>query len=122
MKSIKIGIAGTGVVASGVVNVLKRNQEEITRRAGRGIEVAVVSSRTRSKAEALVGTDVEIVDDIMAVARHPDVDIVVETMGGYEPAHLCLRPSPTASTLSPLIKHCWRNMAMRFSKPHRTKA
>ena len=86
MKSIKIGIAGTGVVASGVVNVLKRNQEEITRRAGRGIEVAVVSSRTRSKAEALVGTDVEIVDDIMAVARHPDVDIVVETMGGYEPA------------------------------------
>ena len=52
MKSIKIGIAGTGVVASGVVNVLKRNQEEITRRAGRGIEVAVVSSRTRSKAEA----------------------------------------------------------------------
>ena len=86
MKSIKIGIAGTGVVASGVVNVLKRNQEEITRRAGRGIEVAVVSSRTRSKAEALVGQDVEIVDDIMAVARHPDVDIVVETMGGYEPA------------------------------------
>ena len=69
-----------------MVNVLKRNQEEITRRAGRGIEVAVVSSRTRSKAEALVGPDVEIGDDIMAVARHPDVDIVVETMGGYEPA------------------------------------
>lgn len=86
MKPIKIGIAGTGVVASGVVNVLKRNQDDIIRRAGRGIEVAVVSSRTRSKAVALVGESVEIVDDIMTVARHPDVDIVVETMGGYEPA------------------------------------
>lgn len=86
MKSIKIGIAGTGVVASGVVNILKRNQTEISRRAGRDIEVVVVSSRTRAKAEALVGADVQIVDDIMAVARHPDVDIVVETMGGYEPA------------------------------------
>ena len=86
MKSIKIGIAGTGVVASGVVNILKRNADEISRRAGRDIEVAVVSSRTRSKAEALVGACVEIVDDIMAVARHPDVDIVIETMGGYEPA------------------------------------
>ncbi|TDR32193.1 homoserine dehydrogenase [Hydromonas duriensis] len=86
MKPIKIGIAGTGVVASGVVKVLQRNQEEITRRAGRGIEVAVVSSRTRAKAEALVGQNVLIVDDIMDVARHPDIDIVVETMGGYEPA------------------------------------
>ena len=86
MKPIKIGIAGTGVVASGVVNILKRNADEISRRAGRAIEVTVVASRTRSKAEALVGTDVQIVDDIMAVARHPDVDIVIETMGGYEPA------------------------------------
>lgn len=86
MKPIKIGIAGTGVVASGVVNILKRNADEITRRAGRGIEVIVVSSRTRAKAEALVGKDVQIVNDIMEVARHPDVDIVVETMGGYEPA------------------------------------
>jgi homoserine dehydrogenase len=86
MKAIKIGIAGTGVVASGVVNILKRNADEITRRAGRGIEVIVVSSRTRAKAEALVGKDVQIVNDIMDVARHPDVDIVVETMGGYEPA------------------------------------
>ena len=67
MKSIKIGIAGTGVVASGVVNILKRNADEISRRAGRDIEVAVVSSRTRSKAEALVGACVEIVDDIMDV-------------------------------------------------------
>ncbi|MGL4767913.1 MAG: homoserine dehydrogenase [Formosimonas sp.] len=86
MNPIKIGIAGTGVVASGVVNILKRNQADIARRAGRGIEVVVVASRTRAKAEALVDSSVQIADDIMAVARHPDVDVVVETMGGYEPA------------------------------------
>ena len=86
MKSIKIGIAGMGVVGSGVAAVLKRNQEEIARRAGRGIELAVVATRTRSKAEPLAADGVQIVADIMDVARHPDIDIVVETMGGYEPA------------------------------------
>ena len=53
MKSIKIGIAGMGVVGSGVAAVLKRNSDEIARRAGRGIELAVVATRTRSKAEPL---------------------------------------------------------------------
>jgi homoserine dehydrogenase len=86
MESIKVGIAGMGVVGSGVAAILKRNQSEIARRAGRGIELAVVATRTRSKAQALTADGVVIVDDIMAVARHPDVDIVVETMGGYEPA------------------------------------
>ena len=50
MKPIKIGIAGMGTVASGVVKVLERNQAEITRRAGRGIEVAVVCERTPGRA------------------------------------------------------------------------
>ena len=86
MKSIKIGIAGMGVVGSGVAAVLKRNSDEIARRAGRGIELAVVATRTRSKAEPLAADGVQIVADIMDVARHPDIDIVVETMGGYEPA------------------------------------
>ncbi len=86
MKSIKIGIAGMGVVGSGVAAVLKRNSDEIARRAGRGIELAVVATRTRSKAEPLAADGVQIVADIMEVARHPDIDIVVETMGGYEPA------------------------------------
>ena len=86
MKSIKIGIAGMGVVGSGVAAVLKRNSDEIARRAGRGIELAVVATRTRSKAEPLAADGVQIVADIMDVARHPDIDIVVETIGGYEPA------------------------------------
>jgi homoserine dehydrogenase len=86
MKSIKIGIAGMGVVGSGVAAVLKRNSDEIARRAGRRIELAVVATRTRSKAEPLAADGVQIVADIMDVARHPDIDIVVETMGGYEPA------------------------------------
>ena len=53
MKPIKVGIAGMGVVASGVVSVLERNQTEIARRAGRGIEVTVVAERTPNKAAHL---------------------------------------------------------------------
>lgn len=86
MRAIKVGVVGMGVVGSGVTAVLKRNQLDITRRAGRKIELTVVATRTRAKAESLMADGVLIVDDIMDVARHPDVDIVVETMGGYEPA------------------------------------
>ena len=86
MKPIKVGIAGMGVVASGVVSVLERNQTEIARRAGRGIEVTVVAERTPNKAAHLAEKGVQIVNDLSALASHPDVDIVVELMGGYEPA------------------------------------
>lgn len=86
MRAINVGIVGMGVVGSGVAAVLKRNQTEIARRAGQKIVLKVVATRTRSKAEPMVADGVQIVEDIMDVARHPDVDVVVETMGGYEPA------------------------------------
>ena len=86
MKPIKIGIAGMGTVASGVVKVLERNQAEITRRAGRGIEVAVVCERTPGRAAHLEERGVEVINDLSQLASHPDVDIVVELIGGYEPA------------------------------------
>lgn len=86
MKPIKIGIAGMGTVASGVVKVLERNQVEITRRAGRGIEVAVVCERTPGRAAHLEERGVEVINDLFQLASHPDVDIVVELIGGYEPA------------------------------------
>ena len=86
MKPIKVGIAGMGVVASGVVKVLERNQTEIARRAGRGIEVTVVAERTPNKAAHLEARGVQVVSDLSALASHPNVDIVVELMGGYEPA------------------------------------
>ena len=86
MKPIRVGIAGMGVVASGVVKVLERNQTEIARRAGRGIEVTVVAERTPNKAAHLAEKGVQIVNNLSTLASHPDVDIVVELMGGYEPA------------------------------------
>lgn len=82
MKPIKIGILGLGTVGGGVFEVLRRNQQEIRRRAGRGIEVAMVCRRNVEAARALVGDAVPVVADPMAIINNPDIDIVVELMGG----------------------------------------
>ncbi len=86
MKPIKIGLIGLGVVGTGTFNVLKRNQEEIRRRAGRGIEIALVAVRNAERAEALVDGDCEIVTDPYLVVDHPEIDIVVELIGGCDTA------------------------------------
>jgi homoserine dehydrogenase len=86
MKPIKVGLLGLGTVGRGTYNVLKRNQEEITRRAGRGIEVAAVAVRDVAKARAVVGPDMPLTSSAEDVVRRPDIDIVVELIGGYEPA------------------------------------
>ena len=82
MKPIQVGLLGIGTVGSGTFNVLKRNQQEIKRRAGRGIAVAMVAARNLDKARKVVGADTVVVDDPFAVVNHPDIDIVVEVMGG----------------------------------------
>jgi len=82
MKPINVGLLGVGTVGSGTYNVLKRNREEISRRAGREIKISVVASRTRDKISKLVGDSVEIVEP-EALVVHPNVDIVVELIGGY---------------------------------------
>ena len=74
---------GFGTVGTGVFNVLKRNQEEISRRAGRRIEVTMVSRRTTALAEAVVGDAAQVVADARAIIANPDIDIVVELIGGY---------------------------------------
>lgn len=86
MKPIKVGLLGLGTVGGGVFTVLQRNQEEITRRAGRNLEVVVAAVRDVAKAQQLVGQQVEITTDPQAVVNDPEIDIVVEVMGGYEPA------------------------------------
>ncbi len=82
MKPIRIALLGAGVVASGVVKVLQRNQAEILRRTGRGIEIACVAARDVGKARRVLGEGMEIVDCFDAVVIRPDIDIVVELMGG----------------------------------------
>ncbi len=83
MKSIQVGLLGIGTVGSGVFNVLQRNQSEIVRRAGRGIEIAMVADLDTARAQAAVGPAVKVVSDARAVIANPDIDIVIELIGGY---------------------------------------
>ncbi|MGY8546683.1 homoserine dehydrogenase [Paracidovorax citrulli] len=83
MKPIQVGLLGIGTVGSGVFNVLRRNQEEIRRRAGRGIEIAMVADLDVERARAVAGDSVQVVNDARAVIANPDIDIVVELIGGY---------------------------------------
>ncbi len=86
MNPVKVGLLGLGTVGGGTLNVLVRNAAEIARRAGRGIVVAHAAAREYN-AEGLEGLDkVELVDDAFAVVNNPDIDIVVELIGGYSPA------------------------------------
>ncbi|MGC9560500.1 homoserine dehydrogenase [Brachymonas sp.] len=83
MHPIRIGLLGLGNVGKGVYTVLRRNQEEIRGRAGRGIEVAAIAVRDVARARAYVGSEVEVTDDAASLVKRPDIDIVVELIGGY---------------------------------------
>ncbi|MBR5999849.1 MAG: homoserine dehydrogenase [Oxalobacter sp.] len=83
MKPVKVGILGLGTVGSGTFNVLKRNQKEILGRAGRRIEVVMVADRDVERAQSIVRGDCEVVSDGYQLVNNPDIDIVVELIGGY---------------------------------------
>lgn len=83
MTPVKVGLMGLGTVGGGTATVLSRNAEEIARRAGRGIVIDVAANLDLSRAEALGLSGVRLTTDAAAVARDPDIDIVVELIGGY---------------------------------------
>jgi len=83
MKPIQVGLLGIGTVGSGTFNVLQRNQEEIMRRAGRGIEITMVADLDVARAQSIVGPGVQVVNDARAVIANPEIDIVIELIGGY---------------------------------------
>jgi homoserine dehydrogenase len=83
MKAINVGLLGIGTVGGGTFNVLKRNEEEITRRAGRPIRITTVADKNLELARKVAGPGVKITDDAFAVVADPEIDIVVELIGGY---------------------------------------
>jgi homoserine dehydrogenase len=82
MKPIQVGLLGIGTVGSGTFNVLRRNQDEIRRRAGRGIEITMVADLDIERARSIVGDNVKVVADAREVIANPDIDIVIELIGG----------------------------------------
>lgn len=80
MKPVKVGICGLGTVGGGTFNVLKRNAEEISRRAGRQIEVVQVASRSFNP-DCDTSTT-EVVDDVFSIVDNPEIEVVVELIGG----------------------------------------
>ena len=83
MTPIRVGLLGIGTVGSGTFRVLARNQEEITRRAGRGIRIEAVADRDLERARGIVAGTARVTDDAFALVRDPSIDIVVELIGGY---------------------------------------
>ena len=86
MKPINVGLLGVGTVGGGTFSVLSRNEAEITRRAGRPIRVVQVADKNLELARQVIGDkagSVSLTDDAFAVVSNPEIDIVVELIGGY---------------------------------------
>jgi len=88
MKPLQVGLLGLGTVGLGTWKVLQRNAEEIARRAGRPIRITWIAERALEQARAATagGTGFELTGDAATVLANPDIDIVVELIGGLEPA------------------------------------
>ncbi|MFZ9469031.1 MAG: Gfo/Idh/MocA family oxidoreductase, partial [Limnohabitans sp.] len=83
MKPIQVGLLGIGTVGRGTFEVLQRNQEEIRRRAGRSIQIAMVADLDTARAQSIVGGEIQVVADARQVIANPEIDIVIELIGGY---------------------------------------
>lgn len=86
MKPINVGLLGLGTVGGGTLTVLRRNREEIARRAGREILVKMAAVRDMEKAQKFASSDIRITTNPFDVVDNPDIDIVVELIGGVSPA------------------------------------
>ncbi len=86
MKPVNVGLLGLGTIGGGTVNVLARNAQEIIRRVGRGIEITHAAAKEYDKKLNSILSRAEITYDAFAVVNNPDVDIIVELIGGYSPA------------------------------------
>ena len=83
MKPMNVGLLGIGTVGGGTFNILARNRVEISRRAGREIRISMVADKDLARARKLVGDAAIVTDDAHQVVANPDIDVVVELIGGY---------------------------------------
>ena len=83
MKPINVGLIGIGTVGGGTWTVLKRNAGEITRRAGRPIRITAVADSNVDLAKQVTGGEARVTDDAFALVNDPEIDIIVELIGGY---------------------------------------
>ncbi len=86
MKPVKVGLLGLGTVGGGTATVLKRNAKEIARRAGRGIEIDFIATLEPERAVELGVENIRLTKDANEIVNDPEIDIVVELIGGYSPA------------------------------------
>ncbi|WP_428828146.1 homoserine dehydrogenase [Azonexus sp. IMCC34842] len=83
MKPINVGLIGIGTVGGGTWNVLKRNADEIARRAGRPIRITAVADKNVELAKQVTGGEARVTDDAFSLVNDPEIDIIVELIGGY---------------------------------------
>ncbi|MEW8013528.1 MAG: homoserine dehydrogenase [Candidatus Sedimenticola endophacoides] len=86
MEPVKVGLLGLGTVGGGTANVLARNAEEIARRAGRGIRITHAAAREYDPSRIQGLDQMKVTDDAFEVVNDPEVEIVIELIGGYSPA------------------------------------
>ncbi len=86
MDPVKVGLLGLGTVGGGTATILKRNAKEIARRAGRGIEIDFIATLDPARASELGVENTRLTKDAFEVVADPDIDIVIELIGGYSPA------------------------------------
>lgn len=82
-KQLKVGLLGIGTVGGGTYTVLTRNAAEISRRLGGTIQIVQVADRNIEHAKQVTGGQVDVTNDAFAVVNNPNVDVVVELIGGY---------------------------------------
>lgn len=86
MNPVKVGLLGLGTVGGGTLNVLTRNADEIARRAGRGIQITHAAAKQYDPSNLTGLENVEVTDDAFSVVENPELEIIIELIGGYTPA------------------------------------
>lgn len=96
-KALRVALAGLGTVGAGVIKLIDANRDLIERRAGRPIEIVAISARDRNRDRGVDLSGYQWVDDTTSLAGHPDVDVVVELIGGSDGPALVLARNTIAA-------------------------